>query len=393
MWTIDGWYEQARAAAAANPEHHRAKAEHSLGVYFRAFPEMTREDIAKMLAKSNQERLDAVPSFTKYPELRGMRELLAAQRRGHQAGAGLDDAQAGMAADGLYYYHRNITSKRKVHTANCSAVYFGTSDHGPLYSSNLDTDINEPYTAPVWPVLNENLVCGGVSSGVFLDEKSPEVFPAPVYALVGRYCKNTADAVEMLVRYNHFWGPCNFLVADTNHDVAMFEKTACRVAVRRSADGFGYVTAMTQEDPELWKFVNDRRLQSLPERGLPNPCNDTRYWAAQDKRRGLMNRLMDEARKNPTVDKLRSIMQYREADGMVAGNGDVLFPGDAPIEHTIRTQIFCLSEGRALWWARDNAKNIPSWENRKEDVHFKNVWLWDKNATPAKSARREAVNA
>ena len=45
-------------------------------------------------------------------------------------------------------------------------------DHGPLFSSNLDTDIHEPYTDPIWPTFNEHLLMGGVSSGVFLDEES-----------------------------------------------------------------------------------------------------------------------------------------------------------------------------------------------------------------------------
>ena len=49
MWTIDGWYEQARAAAAANPAHHRAKVDHLFGVYAHAFPGMSREEIGSYL--------------------------------------------------------------------------------------------------------------------------------------------------------------------------------------------------------------------------------------------------------------------------------------------------------------------------------------------------------
>src|SRR5690606_8730246 len=123
-------------------------------------------------------------------------------------------------------------------------------------------------------------------------------------------------------------------------------------------------------------FVAERRAASLQARGLSSPCADTRYWDAQDVRRAILNRLLDDARANPTLEKLRAMMQYRGPDGLVAGNGDVLHPGDPGIEHTLRTQIFCLAEGRALWWARDNARDIPSWENRREDVTFKDVWLW-----------------
>jgi hypothetical protein len=90
-----------------------------------------------------------------------------------------------------------------------------------------------------------------------------------------------------------------------------------------------------------------------------------------------MNRLLDAARKDPTVDALRALMQYRGADGVVCDNGDVLFPGDAPIEHTIRTHIICLREGRSLWWARDPRTGAPSWKNPMPEVTYKNVLLWE----------------
>ncbi len=377
MWTIESWYLSARENARKNADQIRKMANFRLGTYREKLPDMPLDELTRTLQDSWRRRIDAVPSLTRYPELRGMRDLILAQRRGIQEGAGLSDLEAAIDADGYFFYHREICCGRVKPKANCSVVFFPRSDHGPLLASNLDTTIDEPYQPPQWPAINEHFVAGGVSSGVFLDEQSPEIFPAPVWTLAGRYCRNTSEAVELFTRYNHFWGPGNMLLADRQNDVAMFEKTACRVAVRRSKDGFGFVTAMTQEDPELWAFVNQRRIESLAERGLPNPCNDTRYWALQDKRRILMNRLMDEARHNPTVEKLRSIMQYREKDGMVAGNGDVLFPGDAPIEHTIKTQIHCLAEGRSLWWARDNQREIPSWLNRKEDIQQKDVFLWN----------------
>jgi len=304
-----------------------------------------------------------------------MRELVAAQWRGLRDGAGLDEAQAAATCDGQFYYHRYIASGRG--RAHCSVIYFPTSDHGPLWGANLDTSPEEPFGEPEWPALNEHLIMGGVSSGVFLDEASPEIFPAPVTALVARYCRTTDEAVEMLTRYNHFWGPGNKLVVDRQHNVAMIEKSACRIGVRRSQDGFGFVTAMTAEHPEMRAFLADRRAASLRHRNLPDPCADTRYWAAQDRRRELMNRLLDEARQRPTLEMMRSILQYRGPDGMVCDDGDVLHPGDPPIEHTIRTHIVCLAEGRALWWARDNARNIPSWLNRQEDVHYENVLLWE----------------
>lgn len=347
-----------------------------MGSYLGWLPGMDREQIGRLLREYNHQRLDAVPSLAKYPELRGLRELIDAERRGVQEGAAMDDTLAAVHFDGQYYFHREIASKAQGRpAAHCSVAYFGDSDHGPLLATNLDTDIHEPYGPPDWPLLNEHLLCGGVSSGVFLDERSPETFPVPLYKLIARYCRSTAEVVEMLERYNLFFGPGNLIFIDRDHDIAMVEKTACRIGVRR-AKGFGFVTAMTQEHPEISAFVAQRRAASLIARGLNNPCADTRYWDAQDQRRRIMNRLTAEAAKAPTLEKMRAMMQYRGKDGVVADNGDVLAPGDPPIEHTIKTAIVCLAEARALWWTRDNDRNIPSWDNRREDVTFKDVLLW-----------------
>jgi len=375
MWTIDSWYREARIAAETDAELVRNMAEHLLKLYVKHLPDTPRDEIGKLLAKSNSERLDAVPDLAKYPELRGARELIAARWRGTRDGAQLDDTLAAVNADSQFYYRRRLSDKAKP-TARCSVVYFCTSDHGPLLATNLDTDVEEPFGPPQWPLTSEHLILGSVSSGVFLDEQSPEVFPAPVPELVARYCRNTDEAVEMLTRYNYFWGPCNRLVVDRDHNIAMIEKSACRMGVRRSPDGFGFVTAMTAEHPEFRAFLDERRAASLAHRGLKAPCPDTVYWGAQDTRRQIMTRLLDEVRSEPTLDKLRALMQYRGEDGVVADNGEVLFPGGPPIEHTIRTQIFCLAEGRALWWARDKETGTPSWEHRMPDVTFKDVMLW-----------------
>jgi hypothetical protein len=211
---------------------------------------------------------------------------------------------------------------------------------------------------------------------VFLDEESPEIFPAPVFKLVGRYCRNTDEAVEMLTRYKLFWGPCNALVVDRRHNVAMIEKSSCRIGVRRSPDGFGFITAMTAQEPGMKTYLQDRRTASILARKLPKENEDATYWKAQDRRGQLMNELLDEARKHPTVETLRRFIQFRDPQrGNVCGNGEVLFPGGHPSEYTLRTSLWLLREGKAMWWAREG--NKPSFENRKPDVMFQNVWLWE----------------
>lgn len=386
MWTIEQWYRDAYNEAAANPVHIRDHAALWLRNCTHYTPDLDPAFVERELIKFHKSRLDAVPSFTKYPELRGVRELTAAAWRGGQEGAKLSDAITAARYSGPAFYARYLSSGRlaKLHpkasagAANCSYVYFPTSEVGPILANNLDSSPEEPFQQPGWPAVSEHLIMGGVSSGVFLDEESPEIFPAPVHQLVGRYARNAKEAVEILERYNYFWGPGNMIVIDRDSNVAMIEKTTCRIGVRWSTDGFGYITAMTQHDPEIRKYVHQKRAESLPARGLKAPCADTVYWAAQDKRRDLMQELLDEAKKKPSVEALRSIIQFRDPKrGNVAGNGEPLIAEGPPSEWTLKTSLWELAKGRARWWARDNATGKPSFENRMPDVEFKDVWLWN----------------
>ena len=374
MWTPEQSYDEARQSALRNRVQITKMADYRLSLYESQMPGRTRAEIGNILTEMNRQRLDAVPDLGRYPELRGMRELIEAEWRGTRNGASLNAEQWAATCDGGFYGHRVIASGRKPPTG-CSYVYFPHSDRGPILANNLDASPLDPFGPPGWPAVNEHLIIGGVSSGVWFDEESPEMFPAPVMKLVQRYCRNTTEAVDLLQRYNDFWGPGNLIVIDRRHDVAMIEKSACRMGVRRSRDGFGFITAMTAEDPGMHAFLSDRRAHSIKARGMTAPCSDTRYWGAQDNRRRIMNRLLDEARSEPTVEKLRAIMQYRGTDGVVCDNGEVLFPGDPPIEHTIKTTIWLLREGCAQWWAIDG--DTPSFENRREDVPFGNVLVWD----------------
>lgn len=377
MWTPQGWYEDGLADGRAQGEFTRARADHVLNIHRSVMDGIDREEVGRILAQSNQERMDAVPDFGQYPELRGMPEMLLAEQQGVRDGAELDDAQAAAWFNGLFFYNREVLPGKWKPRARCSVIFVPDSDHGPLFGANLDSSPDEPFGPPQWPSNgNEHLVIGGVSSGLDMDEQSPEVFPAPVLKLVGRYCHCTDQAVEMLTRYNLFWGPCNRIVADRNGRTAMIEKTSCRIAVRWSEDGAGFVTAMTAEDPEMRAFLADRRAASLKQRGLSDPCSDTRYWALQDQRRLLMNRLMEDVRCDPTLDGVRGMLQYRGEDGFTCANGDVIHPGDAPLEHTLCTWVTSLSEGRSWWWARDKHRDIPSWENPQEQVVHEDVLTW-----------------
>jgi hypothetical protein len=376
MWTPESWYEEAKRSAAASAARINQRAEFVFDLYRQVLPGQTDAQIIKTLDDWSVSRLEAVPCLTRYPELRGMRELILAQWAGTREGAKMNDIQFAGWRDGNSYYHRFITSgKLAKQQARCSSVFFPDSDEGPLFGSNLDTGLGEGFGPPDWPMPNEHIVTGGVSSGVFLDEESPEIFPAPVHAIMGRYARCSDDAVEILTRYNHFWGPGNFIVSDRNRRTAMIEKTAIRIAVRWSPDGFGYVTAMAQHDPGIKAYVAERRAASLAARGLdPDNCDDVAYWAMQEQRNKFQQEMLDEARKAPTFEAFRKMLQARDpVKGKCALDGEPCRPGvegTSQLEYTLTTKIVFLKQRKARWWARDNAKNIPSWENPMPDYHF-----------------------
>ena len=63
MWTVSSAYERARKAAERDAESCRRTVDYLLEIYEGHLPGMSREEIGKILAESNQERLDAVPDL------------------------------------------------------------------------------------------------------------------------------------------------------------------------------------------------------------------------------------------------------------------------------------------------------------------------------------------
>ena len=122
-------------------------------------------------------------------------------------------------------------------------------------------------------------------------------------------------------------------------------------------------------------YLADRRAASVTARKLPPGNADEAYWIKQDRRLDLMNQLLEEARKCPTVEAMQRILLFRSADrGSVCGNGEPCVPGGPPSEYTLRTAIWLLAEGRAFWWAREG--DAPVWESPRRDVTFRDVPLW-----------------
>lgn len=375
-WTKKDWYREAFELARATKDRIQKMALYRLHVLERGLSDQSRDVIVKKMDRLNQERLAAVPDLLKYPELRGVADLIRASWEGARDGAELDFPEWVAHCDGGFYYHRNVLNVGRSSDkdpSRCTYIYFHTSDEGPILANNLDSSLKEPYGAPTWPAINEHLIYGGVSSGIFYDELSPEIFPVPIKELVARYCRTTEEAVEFLTRYKLFWGPGNVILIDRQNRIAVIEKSACRIGVRYLSDGFGFVTSMTAADPEFRAYLVDRRENSLKERGLGPDSGDAHYWKAADRRHALLEELLAEAKKCPTYAELKRLIQYRSDHGNVLVCGDSL-GGGAESAYTLRTTIWKLSNLEAHWQGIND--NNPIYEAPVRTEKYVDVLPW-----------------
>src|SRR5436190_2160089 len=141
-WTVDSWYAEAKSEAGSRADLTRSLANQWFNTLQKGMPDASGEEIGQRVIEFDRQRMDAVPDLKKYPELRGMRELLNAAHRGLREGAGLSEADAAIYRSGLTFYHRFISAGRKPSgnpKAQCSYVYFPTSEAGPIMVNNLDS--------------------------------------------------------------------------------------------------------------------------------------------------------------------------------------------------------------------------------------------------------------
>ncbi len=369
-WTAEAWYAHGYRSGQQTAGWMKLFAQQLMENYRRALPGCPDAEIVARLRASNQNRLAAEPDSTRYPETRGLRELVLAEWNGWRDGADLEEPLWQAFCDKDFLLHREIYRQPiQPGSGRCTYVYFADSDCGPLLGNNLDSSLDEPFAAPHWPGVNPHLNFGTVSSGIFLDEASPEIFPVPIDRMLARHCATTSEALEFLEHYNFFWGPCNALLVDDRHELAILEKSACRVGIRRLSGGFGYVTAMTAETPAFRAYLHDRRSASLQARGLDASSPDARYWAEADHRHELLRELVEESRAKPTFESLRRILQYRGDRGRVCYNGDDL-GGGLELEHTLRTTIWKLQDFEAVWWARTSG-GMPSFEASPQPISYR----------------------
>lgn len=340
-------------------------------------------EIVRLVTEFHAERVDAVPSLTVYPELRGARDVLLARYRG-MAEAGMSSELVALAESLDFWrsfrfareFGKPFVAPARPRTSveRCRVVYLPDSDHGPLHMKNVDDPMESwvpdpPLTNPgPWP--HAPLFFDGVGNGLHLDEAPPEIFPANGIHLCQQCCETVAEAEEFLARYNYFWGGGNLLVHDDQgHSVAFDKASRCRFVVRKPGpSGLNYVNGMSSFDPDYEAFINRQRAAYLAAAGLDESGTDEAYWRFC---RGVlrnMARYMDILGRAPTRDKLIEVMTARDADGPLCKSGVFTHPDETAREATLWQNLFFLAD--RILWRRQWRGNTPVWEDPWEIIRY-----------------------
>ncbi len=314
--------------------------------------QVPEEEAARRVVADYRRRLDALPPLAEYPELKGMPECVMAYNQGTADGAEITAADAMLMANYRFTLHSLFKREPVANGPGCTLIYFPRGARGAMVANNNDgLACQQMHVEPPWIVANRaGMIFGTVSSGVFEDETSPQIFPAPVFLMAYEMTSTTAEAVDLLTHLCKFWEPCNTLVADRHGESVIIEKSACRYGVRRSKDGFSATTEMSAEDPVYKAFLWETRKRSLKARGLTFDSPDWAYWKAAERRSARLLKLVEEAKEAPTFAKIEAaIYDHTGQPEQVHMDGSKCHPDQEEGEWTLRTTIWVIDERQAQY--------------------------------------------
>ena len=281
-------------------------------------------DLAQALIDYDRERLACEPEYSKFPELRGHRELLLAEREGFKETSGFGELEAAYQFSWWFFMMRRINGNHLARydliTApdmGCTNVFIPGGLEGVTISDNRDIALLDDMSkiARTRPdklfSLNRHdvkWVQGGVSSAVLLDDEPACSFPADPFTyrhLIPPECFDDIDvSIDFLTRYNEFYGPGNKIIVDTHLNAVAMDKSNCKVAWRRpTVNGAVAITACAYLDPELSAHQLARAAKAAEMKGETlDESLDYNYHLGSGKRYRRLVQLTDDAAKGqPTI--------------------------------------------------------------------------------------------
>ncbi len=235
----------------------------------------SRENLLDYATDLHCRKVDAFPDLKTFPELEGMDQYEDEYPRGYAEGAGIDIREVHLERHYEEMFLLALGGGRlSVH--NCSECYIPNTPNGPMLGLGRDdimawyTDdpfgvswpnpVEQPHQITDPPASNPDfgicLATGGGALFEFEEDRGEAIFPAPVLSLVQDNCTTTEEAVDMLIRYNDYWGPCNCVIGDSQGNGALVEKSKYQYAVRTSKGEPVTSTYGGVEDEELRRLCD-----------------------------------------------------------------------------------------------------------------------------------------
>ena len=361
-----------------------------------AYPTTRDMDYWSEVIALDKERIANPPDAIKYPETRGLADRVVAERKGFLDGCGGGERELAFHYTWSYFVSRRLNTRHvgiDQRANHCTGIFIReTKEGGPIWVQNLD-DLRRPaeleqFDPPLkGPDGVRKLFTAGVSSAVLCDEEPREIFPVDVWELMPSEChRNADDIIEFLSRYNEFWGPGNGIVADLQLNSFVFEKSNCRLGVRRATDGASATTACAYLTPEMRKFKHEAGRKSLEVRGWDESAPDWLYWMGCEARYERLLNLVDEV--NARGATLEDVAAIGTDHGVpfpdrICLAGQLAHPDETTGNWTLVSQAHVM-EGpnrRTLWHRVEG--DVPCYENPPYLILGDGVEMnpaWAKNA-------------
>lgn len=365
-------YARGRAAAADPPGP-----ENDFKWARAAYLGVAEIDLAQELLRFSRERMSSDPDLTRFPECRGLREMVEAEREGF-ADVCDDPLAAAYCFDWYWFCSRRLNTRfvgKSPPAAQCTDFWFADSrEGGPIHGSNRDDVLfryKTGFAAPpqkgpsdsVFPPGGRITRVGGVASSVMCDEEPENLFPVNTDWITPPEITDLKEYMAFMERYREFWGPGNSMYVDGDMNFASVEKANVRMGVRYSA-GCGAITACAYLTPEMNAFKKERDRASFEARGWGDDNRDAAYWAGAEKRyRRLLDLVQAEHRRGATLIGAAHIaldhaVPFPERICLAGQKGH---PQEKMQNWTLVSFADCLSgpNRRTLYWVIDPEDPVP----------------------------------
>ena len=326
----------------------------------------------------DRRRMAADLDLRKFPECRGLREMVETERQGF-LDACPDPLQLAMYHSWYWYVSRVLNTRQVARTpppAQCTDFWFAeTREGGPIHGSNRDDlpanypSLPIPTRGPAEERFTQITCVGGVSAAVLCDEEPEDWFPVRMEWITPPGIRSLKEFLNFMERYHDFWGPGNRIYVDPDLNFAAVEKANRRMGVRYSTNGACAITACAYLTPEMHAFKKERDAISIKARGWTNDCPDFLYWQGCERRyRRLLQLVEEEGRRGATLRGAARIA----LDHAVPFPDRICVAGEKGHRHeqlqnwTMTSFVRCISgPNRRMWhWQMDPQKPVPVYRTK-----------------------------